>query len=43
MRKLAPVAVMHTYNNRSFFSASVDPRSLKYHSVYHDWSIPRSR
>ena len=39
-RKLAPVAVMHTYNNRSFFSESVDPRSLKYHSVYFDWSIP---
>jgi peptide/nickel transport system substrate-binding protein len=39
-RKLAPVAVMHTYNNRFFFSESVDPRSLKYHSVYFDWSIP---
>ena len=39
-RKLAPVAVMHTYNSRSFFSESVDPRSLKYHSVYFDWSIP---
>jgi ABC-type transport system substrate-binding protein len=39
-RKLAPVAVMHTYNNRSFFSDSVDPRSLRYHAVYSDWSIP---
>jgi ABC-type oligopeptide transport system substrate-binding subunit len=38
-RKLAPIAVMHTYNNRYFFSARVDPRSLKYHRVYHDWSI----
>jgi ABC-type transport system substrate-binding protein len=39
-RKLAPVAVMHTYNNRSYLSESVDPRSLKYHRVYSDWSIP---
>jgi ABC-type transport system substrate-binding protein len=39
-RNLAPVAVMHTYNNRSFFSESVDPRSLRYHTVYSDWSIP---
>jgi ABC-type transport system substrate-binding protein len=39
-RKLAPLAVMHTYNNRSFFSESVDPRSLTYHRVYSDWSIP---
>jgi ABC-type oligopeptide transport system substrate-binding subunit len=38
--KLAPAAVMHTYNNRSFFSESVDPRSLRYHAVYSDWSIP---
>ena len=28
MRKLAPVAVMHTYNNRYFFSDRVDPQSL---------------
>ncbi len=39
-RNLAPLAVMHTYNNRFFFSASVDPRSLRYHAVYSDWSIP---
>ena len=39
-RKLAPIAVMHTYNNRSFLSETVDPRSLKYHRVYSDWSIP---
>jgi ABC-type transport system substrate-binding protein len=39
-RKLAPVAVMHTYNNRSFLSESVDPRSLRYHRVYPEWSIP---
>ena len=40
MRNVAPVAVMHTYNNRWFFSSRVDPRSLKYHVVYEDWSIP---
>jgi peptide/nickel transport system substrate-binding protein len=40
MKNLAPLAVMHTYNARYFFSARVDPRSLKYHSVYEDWSIP---
>ena len=28
MRKVAPVAVMRTYNNRYFFSDRVDPRSL---------------
>jgi ABC-type transport system substrate-binding protein len=40
MKNLAPLAVMHTYNNRYFFSARVDPRSLKYHIVYENWSIP---
>jgi peptide/nickel transport system substrate-binding protein len=40
MKNLAPLAVMHTYNNRYFFSARVDPSSLKYHTVYEDWSIP---
>jgi ABC-type transport system substrate-binding protein len=40
VRKLAPVAVMRTYNNRYFFSDRVNPDSLKYHSVYSDWSIP---
>jgi peptide/nickel transport system substrate-binding protein len=39
-KKLAPVAVMHTLNNRFFFSDIVDPRSLRYHAVYSDWSIP---
>jgi ABC-type transport system substrate-binding protein len=39
-RKVAPVAVMRTYNNRYFFSGRVDPRSLRYHAVYEDWSIP---
>jgi hypothetical protein len=39
-KKVAPVAVMNTYNNRFFFSARVNPRSLKYHRVYQDWSIP---
>src|SRR5438477_1161605 len=39
-RSLAPVAAMRTYNNRYFFSARVDPRSLKYNRAYQDWSIP---
>jgi ABC-type transport system substrate-binding protein len=39
-RNAAPVAVMHTYDNRYFFSSRVDPRSLRYHGVYQDWSIP---
>jgi peptide/nickel transport system substrate-binding protein len=38
--KLAPVAVTQTYNNVYFFSSRVNPRSLVYHSVYSDWSIP---
>jgi peptide/nickel transport system substrate-binding protein len=38
--RLAPVAVMHTYNNVYFFSNRVNPRSLVYHTVYSDWSIP---
>jgi ABC-type oligopeptide transport system substrate-binding subunit len=40
MKNVAPLAVMHTYNNRYFFSESVDPRSLRYHAHYEDWSIP---
>jgi hypothetical protein len=40
MRDVAPVAVMHTYDNRWFFSSRVDPHSLNYHTVYSDWSIP---
>ena len=40
MRNVAPVAVTNTYNNLYFFSDRVDPRSLRYHRVYQDWSIP---
>jgi ABC-type transport system substrate-binding protein len=40
MNRLAPVAVMRTYNSRYFFSNRVDPRSLSYSGVYSDWSIP---
>jgi hypothetical protein len=40
MKDLAPVVVTRTYNNRYFFSARVDPKSLVYKSVYSDWSIP---
>ena len=40
MKKVAPVAVERTYNNRYFFSDRVDPKSLVYISVYSDWSIP---
>ena len=39
-RNFAPLAVMRTYNNRYFFSSRVNPRSLKYHGTYQDWSIP---
>jgi peptide/nickel transport system substrate-binding protein/oligopeptide transport system substrate-binding protein len=40
MKNLAPVVVTTTYNNLYFFSNRVDPRSLRYHRVYEDWSIP---
>jgi ABC-type oligopeptide transport system substrate-binding subunit len=40
MRNVAPVAVTNTYNNLYFFSDRIDPRSLRYHTVYQDWSIP---
>ena len=40
MKNIAPFAVMNAYNNRYFFSERVDPRSLRYHAVYQDWSIP---
>jgi ABC-type oligopeptide transport system substrate-binding subunit len=40
MRNVAPVAVTSAYNNLYFFSNRVDPRSLSYHKVYEDWSIP---
>jgi ABC-type oligopeptide transport system substrate-binding subunit len=39
-RNVAPVAVTNTFNNLYFFSNRVDPRSLRYHSVYENWSIP---
>jgi peptide/nickel transport system substrate-binding protein len=40
MNKLAPVAVMRTYNNRYFFSNRINPGTLSYQGVYSDWSIP---
>jgi ABC-type oligopeptide transport system substrate-binding subunit len=40
MKKDAPAVVMNSYNNRFFFSNRVDPKSLKYHAVFQDWSIP---
>ena len=40
MKNDAPLVVMNAYNNRFFFSNRVDPKSLKYHAVYQDWSIP---
>ena len=40
MKKDAPLIVTNVYNNRFFFSNRVDPKSLKYHAVYQDWSIP---
>jgi ABC-type transport system substrate-binding protein len=40
MKNVAPVVVTNTYNQRYFFSNRVDPRSLRFHRVYQDWSIP---
>jgi ABC-type transport system substrate-binding protein len=40
MKKVAPIAVERTYNNRYFFSDRVDPKSLVYQGIYQDWSIP---
>jgi peptide/nickel transport system substrate-binding protein len=40
MRKVAPMAVEKTYNNRYLFSDRVDPKSLVYQGIYSDWSIP---
>ena len=40
MRKVAPIAVERTYNNRYLFSDRVDPKSLVYQGIYQDWSIP---
>jgi ABC-type transport system substrate-binding protein len=39
-KNVAPGAFMRTYNNRYFFSSSVNPRSLSFSRVYQDWSIP---
>ena len=36
----APLVVTNVYNNRFFFSNRVNPKSLEYHAVYQDWSIP---
>ena len=40
MKNVAPTIVTNTYNNRYFFSDRVDPRSLLFHRIYQDWSIP---
>ena len=40
MKKVAPIAVERTFNNRYFFSDRVDPKSLVYQGIYQDWSIP---
>jgi len=40
MKKVAPIAVERTFNNRHFFSDRVDPKSLVYQAIYQDWSIP---
>jgi len=40
MKNDAPVVVTNVYNNRFFFSNRVDPKTLMYHAVYQDWSIP---
>jgi ABC-type transport system substrate-binding protein len=40
VKDVAPVAVLHTYNNLYVFSNRVDPKSLVYQGVYSDWSIP---
>jgi peptide/nickel transport system substrate-binding protein len=40
MRNDAPLVVTNVYNNRFFFSNRVNPRSLQYHVIYQDWSIP---
>lgn len=40
MKNVAPVVVMNAYNNQFFFSNRVNPKSLQYHAVYQDWSIP---
>jgi peptide/nickel transport system substrate-binding protein len=40
MKHDAPLVVTNAYNNRFYFSSRVDPKSLRYHAVYQDWSIP---
>ena len=43
MNQYAPVAVTRTYNNLSFFSNRVDPRSLRWKTVYGDWDYAAIR
>ena len=40
MNQVAPMAVERTYNNRYFFGARVNPKSLVYQGIYQDFSIP---
>ena len=40
MKNVAPTVATGVYNSRFFFSNRVDPRSLSFHRVYQDWSIP---
>jgi peptide/nickel transport system substrate-binding protein len=40
MKNVAPVVVTNTYNQIFFLSNRVDPRSLRFHRIYQDWSIP---
>jgi ABC-type transport system substrate-binding protein len=40
MKNVAPVVATNTFNQRYFFSNRVDPRSLRFHRLYQDWSIP---
>jgi hypothetical protein len=40
MKNVAPLAITGVPNTLTFFSGRVDPRSLLFHRVYEDWSIP---
>jgi len=40
MNQVAPMAIERTYNNRYFFGARVNPKSLVYQGIYQDFSIP---
>ena len=40
MNQVAPMAVERTYNNRYFFGARANPKSLVYQGIYQDFSIP---